>query len=256
MRRTVLLAAAALSGAAAAVVPALAADQDVQVADNSFTPASVTVAAGETVTFRPGGDNPHNVRFVDGQFEQPAEPTPAEDWPEAPPSRTFSAAGTYRYYCEAHGAAGTGMAGTVVVTSGQTTTTDPLPSPSPTPTPTVTPTPTPGPVEPVAISVRRARARFCTRRSRACRRPGVVLLLDAERATRVEGTVHRRPLRGGPRRRLGRLLFEVGAGPNTLRFRRTRENRRLRPGRYTVRLHSAQPVAGPTETVRFRVRAS
>jgi hypothetical protein len=95
---------------------------------NNFTPASVTVNQGETVTWTNAGGN-HNVRFDDGSFEQPAEPI-SSGWTVA---RRFDSPGTFRYYCEAHGApGGSGMSGTVTVqgpatTPGETTPGETLP---------------------------------------------------------------------------------------------------------------------------------
>ena len=81
--------------------------------DNTFTPRSVTVVPGTTVNFENRGTT-HNVKFEDGAFEQPAEPTatPWFVW------RTFDAEGQYRYFCEFHGGpGGAGMSGLVVVSA-------------------------------------------------------------------------------------------------------------------------------------------
>lgn len=106
---------AAASGLAA--VPALASDAAVTATpDNIFAPKSVTVSSGDSVTWMNGGGE-HNVKFEDGQFEQPPEPAAPESWPAAPPRRRFTVPGTYRYYCENHGGpGGDGMSGTVTVT--------------------------------------------------------------------------------------------------------------------------------------------
>ena len=151
--------ATAVAGIAAGVLPALAADQTVHASNFAFNAATVTVAVGETVTFVNDGGT-HNVAFEDGQ--KPVA-TPSAAWPPDV-KRTFTAAGTYRYECEAHGSAFTsGMVGEVVVVDAS-----PSPTPSPTatatasPGPTATPTPSPGPnaTAPEA-PVRIVSARFC-----------------------------------------------------------------------------------------------
>jgi plastocyanin len=84
---------------------------------NEFTPAALTAAPGDSVTFSNGGGF-HNVTWVEGTFDDGSKASPADpafNWP-ANPTRTFSTAGTYRYYCEQHGTpSGGGMAGSVTV---------------------------------------------------------------------------------------------------------------------------------------------
>ena len=96
----------------ALLVPAdsvLAANQAVTASGspNTFTPSTVTVLQGETVTWNNTGGF-HNVRFDDGSFDQPADPI--FPWSTAV-ARTFYAAGTFSYVCEAHSE----MTGTVAV---------------------------------------------------------------------------------------------------------------------------------------------
>lgn len=77
-------------------------DVVVVVEDNTFEPREVTVAVGDTVTWRFEGANAHNVvaddfeseRMRDGTFEQ-----------------TFDEAGEFSYECTLHA----GMKGTVIV---------------------------------------------------------------------------------------------------------------------------------------------
>ncbi len=88
------------------------------VADNSFSPGTVTVSAGTTVTWQwtpcsgSGGYGgygacvAHNVTFDDGTNIA----SPVQD--SGSFNRTFSTPGTYKYHCVIHGSA---MSGTIVV---------------------------------------------------------------------------------------------------------------------------------------------
>jgi plastocyanin len=116
-----------LAGLAVAVVPSLAANQTVKTADPfSFDPQVVTINQGETVTWSNDSGGLHNVKFDDGSFEQPPDPSFAT-WTV---SRTFNQAGSFGYVCRQH--ASSGMTGTVVVqpatTSGTTNTTGTTPT--------------------------------------------------------------------------------------------------------------------------------
>ena len=73
----------------------------------TFSPSTVTIAAGGTVNFR-FGTVPHNVIFnaVTGVPTNVAAPTT-----NTTVARTFATAGTFPYVCSLHA----GMAGTVVV---------------------------------------------------------------------------------------------------------------------------------------------
>lgn len=103
MRKLVVLPVAALAGAAIAVVPALAANQKVTLTDNAFTPATVTVSVGETVTWDyPSGSSAHNVHFDDGSFDMPPQPAPPGVPGVWPVSRRFDTPGEFTYRCDAH----------------------------------------------------------------------------------------------------------------------------------------------------------
>jgi len=76
----------------------------VAVGDNIFTPSSIVVAVGTTVTWTWSPNvTTHNVVFADG--------TKSADQATGTFSRTFSAAGTFNYSCTLH----SGMNGTVKV---------------------------------------------------------------------------------------------------------------------------------------------
>lgn len=76
----------------------------VSVEDNSYGPAMLTVAVGDTVTWTWKGANRHSVTFDDGT----ASPTQSS----GTFVRVFSSTGTYPYHCVVHGVA---MSGTVTV---------------------------------------------------------------------------------------------------------------------------------------------
>jgi hypothetical protein len=159
------------------------------------------VSVNDTVAWRNTG-GVHNVKFDDGSFEKPAEPSPAL-WRE---SRTFSAAGSFRYYCEEHGGPnGAGMAGTIVV---QDAGMQPPPDTQP---PAIT-----------AFTLRRA-ARRSIRAAFSVSEGGTATL-----------TLRRKV--GRRFRRVRTVRRGVRAGRTALRIRRDRRGRRLRAGRYRASL--------------------
>jgi len=79
----------------------------ISVGNNFFSPSATTVAVGTTVTWTwAQGDVQHNVTFDDGSGLQSAIQATGSY------TRTFSAAGTYKYHCVVHGSA---MSGTITV---------------------------------------------------------------------------------------------------------------------------------------------
>ena len=77
--------------------PAAAADSRQVVVDNfSFTPATAAVPVGTTVTWTNHDDIPHNVVSPERKFKSPVLDTNQTF------SYTFTAAGTYKYYCSIH----------------------------------------------------------------------------------------------------------------------------------------------------------
>lgn len=82
--------------------------------DFSFTPSALTINVGDSVMFKNGGGG-HNVVADDGTFTSGAVSTSA--WSI---THTFNTAGTFRYYCKAHGGpGGIGMSGSVTVNAVQ-----------------------------------------------------------------------------------------------------------------------------------------
>lgn len=231
---------------AAAGLPASAADDKTITAqaNNTWAPPTITVAAGEKVTWTNNDAKDHNL-LIDGREVVPS----GQAWNH---ERTFTAAeaGEHPFECDLH----TGMTGRVIVQAP----TQPTPTPTPTPSPGATPTPTPTPAPPPSarLRIRRlapVRGSFCTRRSRTCRRPGVTLRIDLSQPAAVRGTLERRRPRGSKRfRRVGRVNFgRVASGPRRLRFSRA-SRRVLAAGSYRLRLQ----VDELRRTVRFRVRSS
>jgi plastocyanin len=101
--------------AVAAFLPTVTVAQDagssVMVQDNQFTPSTLQVSAGTTVTWTYTGDSQHTITADDGSFDSgPINGGDTFMW-------SFSAPGTYAYYCQFHGGpGGEGMSGTIVVT--------------------------------------------------------------------------------------------------------------------------------------------
>jgi plastocyanin len=105
MRRTALIAAAVLAFGAGAA-PARAATVEVSVANFAFTPASVSIAPGDTVTWRFSGlDTDHSTTSDAGQAESwesdPGDPTPNHTIGDTF-SHTFNATGPFGYFCRVH----------------------------------------------------------------------------------------------------------------------------------------------------------
>ncbi len=76
---------------------------------NVFNPKSLTINAGDTVTFVNGGGF-HNVVADDNSFTSGA---PSDTWSL---TQAFPNAGTFPYYCQIHGGpGGVGMSGSIIV---------------------------------------------------------------------------------------------------------------------------------------------
>nr|BAA84778.1 pre-apoplastocyanin [Pseudopediastrum boryanum]BAE00063.1 plastocyanin precursor [Pseudopediastrum boryanum] len=83
-----------------------------------FDPATVTIKAGESVSWVNNAGYPHNIVFDEDSIPggENADALSHEDYLNAPGetvSSKFATAGTYEYYCEPH--QGAGMKGKVVV---------------------------------------------------------------------------------------------------------------------------------------------
>ena len=95
--RLALAAATAAAFCAAALTAAVAASPAAVTIDNfNFSPMTLTVAAGTTVTWTNHDDIPHTVRAVDGSFHSKAMDT-GDGY-----SFTFAKPGVYSYFCSLH----------------------------------------------------------------------------------------------------------------------------------------------------------
>jgi plastocyanin len=93
-------------GAGAIAGPAVAATGPaVQIKNDAYAPASLTITAGQSVTFTNADDDAHTVTAVDGSFDSKGLDTNGV-W-----RHTFAKPGVYRYFCELHPF----MKGTIVV---------------------------------------------------------------------------------------------------------------------------------------------
>lgn len=82
----------------------------VSMTDNEFTPGTLHIKPGQTVTWVNNGQAVHTVTADDGSFNS------QNVQPGAEYRRTFTVPGRYPYYCELHGAAGGyGMSGVIIV---------------------------------------------------------------------------------------------------------------------------------------------
>lgn len=73
------------------------ANKAVTIEDNRFTPASVTISRGDTVTWSHNGLNTHNVTSDDGRFTSSGDLGNGDQY-----SQTFNNAGDYPYHCTHH----------------------------------------------------------------------------------------------------------------------------------------------------------
>lgn len=232
-RHLAIGAAALATGIATAVVPAIGADHAVTArSDNTYAPATLTVTTGDSVTFRNGG-GAHNVHFED-EIDAAFGPTQTA-WEH---KRTFTRAGAYRFFCDAHGdRGGNGMHGVVTVVDPPET----VPAPKPAPA-----------IEHFAAVP--LRGRFCVREDSRCKRPGVVIRMQLPADVRVTGTLQRRAIsrRKAKLRHYGTVAFDLRKGRRSVRFTRTRQGLVLLPGHYRLVLRAGEE----RDIVRFNVRGS
>jgi plastocyanin len=106
---SLLLAGASESPSAGeAAVQAAASPAAVTIDNFNFTPPTLVVTPGTTVTWKNDDDSPHTVREKDGKFKSAALDT------DDTFSQTFAAPGEYEYFCSIHPR----MVGKIVVKTG------------------------------------------------------------------------------------------------------------------------------------------
>ncbi|KQV74084.1 hypothetical protein ASC61_03150 [Aeromicrobium sp. Root344] len=129
---------AASAATATSTTTKAAVTKQVMIENYKFTPASLTVAVGDTVKWTNMDTAPHTVTVTSGPVKfNSGNLSKGQSF-----SYTFKTPGTYSYYCAVH----PDMTAKVTVTGSGTT---PTPTPTtPTPKPTDTPTPTPTPTMP------------------------------------------------------------------------------------------------------------
>jgi plastocyanin len=101
MKKSLLLIVCVIAGAIAIGTPllrAVLADKgaDIKIDNFSFTPSTITVAAGTQVHWTNGDDIPHTVVSEDKSFKSKALDTNDQF------SYTFTKPGTYNYFCSIH----------------------------------------------------------------------------------------------------------------------------------------------------------
>jgi len=79
-----------------AVVQAAAKAATVKIDNFNFTPPTLVIAPGTTVTWTNDDDSPHSVREKDGKFKSAALDT------DDTFSQTFTAPGEFEYFCSIH----------------------------------------------------------------------------------------------------------------------------------------------------------
>lgn len=130
IRRSMLAAASMAMASWMTAGAVLAADESVSIADFAFDPATVTIDAGDSVTWANNDSTPHTATAGGGAFDTGSIGAGGSA------SITFDTAGTFAYVCSIHPQ----MAGTVVVQGAAAT---PAPSAAPTTGDGVTITPAP-----------------------------------------------------------------------------------------------------------------
>jgi plastocyanin len=220
MRRGVI--ALGLAGALSlATAPALAdgPHRVIDVTDNEFFPATVTIAPGTEVDWDNHG-LAHNVKFDDGSFEQPADPQPTPWRVE----RVFTTPGVYRYYCEMHGGpGGKGMSGTITVEAG---------------------------ANPTLTGLRVKPRKVCNRRTKKCRKARVTIAFKLSEAARVAGGLD--PVGKPAGRPAMDLAFKGKPGRNTFRV----AAKKLKPGSYRLSLSAEDTDGNESDVAKafFRVK--
>jgi plastocyanin len=97
MKKIAATAAVTAMAAGALAIPALAATKTVQIKDNLFAPASITVSKGTTVKWVWKGKAPHNVKVTKGPAKFSSTTQTKGNF-----SKKLTKAGTYSIVCTIH----------------------------------------------------------------------------------------------------------------------------------------------------------
>jgi plastocyanin len=89
-----------------------AASASVSIGDNFYSPASVSIAVGDTISWRNNGQAQHSATADDGSFDT------GVFGPGASRSQTFTRAGTFSYFCTVHGQAQSGTVRVLAASGG------------------------------------------------------------------------------------------------------------------------------------------
>jgi plastocyanin len=84
----------------------------VSIGDNFYSPASVSVAVGDTVTWANNGQAQHSATADDGSFDT------GVFGPGGTRSKTFNQAGTFSYFCTVHGQSQSGTVRVLAASGG------------------------------------------------------------------------------------------------------------------------------------------
>jgi plastocyanin len=209
----------------ATAAPALAAD--VSVANFAFTPASVTINQGDSVTWTfAGPDTNHSVTSDPGQADSfdsdPGRtPTAADHIPGSTFAHTFNTSGTFTYICKVHSF----MTGKVVVNG---------PNGEP-------------PADTTAPAITKASAtggRKCKKGARNCKAKPTTVRFRLSEDARVKLTVAKHPA--------ANLTRSFKAGARNFRL----SVKKLPPGKYTAKLTATDAAgnASPATPVKIKVR--
>ena len=140
--RTVISIAVSLVLGVVAAPAAWGADHPVEVQDNEFVPAEITITEGDSVTWTQTGSNPHSVTADDGSFDSHENCCPACMRQGDTYTQDFPEPGEYPYHCKVHGSpGGSGMSGVVIVEAAAQPSETPSETQSPTSTASATATP-------------------------------------------------------------------------------------------------------------------
>lgn len=140
-----------LGSALAIAGTARAANTTVAITNFQFTPGTITVAVGDSVTWMNNAASTSHTTTSDGALWNSGTLSPGQSF-----SFTFATAGTFTYHCNIHPQ----MLGSIVVQAASATATPTTPAPTTpaTATPTTPAPATPAPTQPPAAATPRATA--------------------------------------------------------------------------------------------------